>query len=109
MLLQQYIKERKEFKEHDALFVAEKFPHKRLKTRALQLSFSKIKKRVGLEDLDFITMHGCRRKFATMEISHGVKLEHIQKFLGHESPETTLRYAQIDNSSLKHIYETSMF
>lgn len=47
-------------------------------------------------------------KFATMEISHGVKLEYIQKLLGHESPETTLRYAQISDNNLKHIYEASM-
>lgn len=108
MLLEQYIKERTEFKETDALFIGVKFPHKRLKTRAMQLMMDKIKARAGLSEVEFITMHGCRRKFATMEILHGIKLEHIQKLLGHESPETTLRYAQISDNNLKHIYETSM-
>jgi integrase/recombinase XerD len=108
MLLEQYIKEREEFKEHDALFIGEKFPYKRISSRTIQLIFSKIKARVGLSNVEFITMHGCRRKFATMEISHGVKLEYIQKLLGHSSPETTLRYAQISDDNLKHIYETSM-
>ncbi|MFT8349491.1 tyrosine-type recombinase/integrase [Clostridium saccharoperbutylacetonicum] len=108
MLIEQYLKEREEHEEHDALFVGTKFPFKRIKTRAMQLIMNKVKDRAGLGDVEFITMHGCRRKFATMEISHGVKLEYIQKLMGHESCETTLRYAQISDNNLKHIYEASM-
>ena len=108
MLLKQYIDGREEHEEHDALFLGVKFPYERIKTRSLQLIFDKIKDRAGLSDINFITIHGCRRKFATLEISHGVKLEHIQKMLGHESPETTLRYAQISNDNLKYIYDSSM-
>lgn len=108
MLLEQYLKERKEFKDKDSLILADKFPHNGVKSRALQLMFDKIKTRVGLGGIDYITMHGLRRACFTHELKHGMKLEQIQRLAGHSSPETTLRYAMITDGDLKHAYESSM-
>ncbi|NRY59869.1 tyrosine-type recombinase/integrase [Clostridium beijerinckii] len=108
MLLERYLQERKEFEDKDSLILAEKFPYKGVKSRALQLIFNKIKERVGLGEIDYITMHGLRRACFTHELKHGMKLEQIQRLAGHESPETTLRYAQMTDGDLKHAYEIAM-
>lgn len=108
MLMEQYIKERTEHQEHDSLFLGVKFPFNGLKTRAVQCILNKIKDRVGLSGLDYITFHGFRRKCFTHELKHGMKLEQIQRLAGHSSPETTLRYAQMTDGDLKIAYEASM-
>lgn len=105
LLLEKYLKDRKEFDEHKALFLSDKFPYQRIKSRALQLILSNIKTEANLQDYEYITMHGFRRKFATNNISHGMKLEYIQKILGHSNPETTLIYARISDKNIKSAYD----
>lgn len=105
LLLEEYLKSRKEHTEHNALFLSEKFPYQRIKSRALQLMLDKIKCRANLNNYDYITMHGFRRAFATNEITHGMKLEYIQKILGHSKPETTLLYARLSDKSVKNAYD----
>lgn len=105
LLLEKYLKDRKELDEHKALFLSDKFPYQRIKSRALQLILSNIKTKADLQDYEYITMHGFRRKFATNNISHGMKLEYIQKILGHSNPETTLIYARISDKNIKSAYD----
>lgn len=105
LLLEKYLKDRKEFDEHKALFLSDKFPYQRIKSRALQLILSNIKTEANLQDYEYITMHSFRRKFATNNISHGMKLEYIQKILGHSNPETTLIYARISDKNIKSAYD----
>lgn len=47
--------------------------------------------------------HALRRAFATHMMEGGARLEEVQALLGHESPETTVRYTQ---APLKEIRET---
>lgn len=105
LLLEKYLKDRKELDEHKGLFLSDKFPYQRIKPRALQLILNNIKTKANLQDYEYITMHGFRRKFATNNISHGMKLEYIQKILGHSSPETTLIYARISDKNIKSAYD----
>jgi len=44
-----------------------------------------------------ITLHGLRHSIATHFLQSGMKLEYIQRFLGHDSLESTQRYVQIVN------------
>lgn len=108
ILIEQYLKERKVGEDTDALFVGGKFPYKRLKPRSIQLAFNKVKDRVGLSDVDFITCHGYRRWCFTTAMKHRMELSKIQRLAGHSSPETTLRYIDITDNDLKLAYETSM-
>lgn len=104
LLLTKYVGTRKEHEEHDALFLADKFPHQRIKPRALQLQLDKIKKRARLTGVDYITMHGCRRKLATHLINKNVNIESIRCILGHSTTSTTLAYSQIQKETVKRDY-----
>jgi integrase/recombinase XerD len=104
MLLEQYLKEREEFKDKDSLIISGKFPYKGVKSRALQLIFTNIKDRVGLTGLDFITMHGCRRWLGSHLVNKNIPIESIRKILGHENCSTTQLYAQMSQEMVKHDY-----
>jgi integrase/recombinase XerD len=77
----------------EALFVTVRKPHRRLTDRAVQLEVRKIAKRAGMEHK--VSPHVLRHTFATLTLNNGAELTAIQELLGHESPETTLRYARI--------------
>ena len=49
--------------------------------------------------------HKFRRTQATYLLNSGMSLPGVQKILGHESPETTQRYAQISQENLKNEYK----
>ncbi len=49
--------------------------------------------------------HAFRHTVATRMLRSGVKQHHVQKYLGHESPEMTLVYAQITDQDLKKAFQ----
>ena len=58
-------------------------------------------KREGYQIDDAISPHDFRRYIATAMLSEGMRLEQVQSFLGHESPETTrIVYAQTRDETL---------
>lgn len=77
----------------EALFVTVRKPIRRLTHRAIQREIKIIAKRVGLEKK--VSPHVLRHTFATLTLNNGAELVAVQELLGHESPETTLRYARI--------------
>jgi integrase len=59
-----------------------------------------IKKKAGLPK-DFRPLHGLRHTFASVAVSNGVPLSHVQKLLTHKDPTLTQRYAHLEDRALK--------
>lgn len=59
-----------------------------------------IKKAARLPD-DFRPLHGLRHTFASVAVSNGVPLSHVQKLLTHKDPSLTQRYAHLEDKALK--------
>lgn len=91
----------------DHLFVSDKRPYGPIKVRAMQLIISKIKKAAGVDER--VHAHKFRRTQATHLLNSGMSLQGVQKILGHESPETTQRYAQISQENLKNEYKRLVY
>lgn len=85
------------------LFIASKKPYANLGPRSIQRTLKEIKERSGVEEK--VHAHKFRRTQATHLLNSGMSLQGVQKFLGHESPETTQRYAQISQENLKNEYK----
>ena len=45
--------------------------------------------------------HKFRRTMTTREIQKGMPIEQVQKILGHEQIDTTLRYAMVNQNNVK--------
>ena len=84
------------------LFVSDKAPHQHIRVRALQLILSKIKKRT--EVTERVHCHKFRRTQATYLLNSGMTIQGVQKILGHTSPDTTQRYAQLSQENLRNEY-----
>lgn len=76
--------------QEEALFLTE--TGQPLKMRSLDPILRKYAQLLGLPELTF---HSVRRAFATHMLARGAPLGEVQRLLGHESPETTVRYTQI--------------
>ena len=59
-----------------------------------------IKAAAGLPK-DFRPLHGLRHTFASVAVSNGVPLSHVQKLLTHKDPSLTQRYAHLEDEALK--------
>ena len=55
-------------------------------------------KRAGVERAN---PHKFRRTLATMAIDKGMPIEQVQHLLGHQSLDTTLQYAMVNQSNVK--------
>ena len=64
----------------------------------IKSAWQRIRKAAGLED---VRLHDLRHTYASMAINNGVPLELISKLLGHKQLKTTLRYAHLQNDTLK--------
>ncbi|HBJ1646316.1 UNVERIFIED_ORG: integrase [Clostridium botulinum] len=98
--IQQYISSRKG--ESNYLFISEKAPYSPIGTRALQLIIKKIKDRTNVTER--VHAHKFRRTQATYLLNSGMTIQGVQKILGHTSPDTTQRYAQLTQENLKNEY-----
>ncbi|MBS5934905.1 MAG: tyrosine-type recombinase/integrase [Clostridiales bacterium] len=88
--------------ESNYLFISDHAPYGQIKPRALQLIIKKIKDRSGVTEK--VHAHKFRRTQATHLLNSGMSLPGVQKLLGHESPETTQRYAQLSQENLRNEY-----
>lgn len=62
--------------------------------------WEEMKQALGYQDDPDCVLHACRHTCATRLIKKGVKLPLIQKWLGHSSINTTMRYAHLDDDDL---------
>jgi site-specific recombinase XerD len=46
-------------------------------------------------------IHALRHSYATTLVNNGVRLEVVRKLLGHKSMQTTLRYAEVNDATVK--------
>ena len=99
--IEEYLKTRKG--ESNYLFLSDHAPYQPIKPRALQLILKRIQKRSGVEER--VHCHKFRRTQATYLLNSGMSLPGVQRILGHESPETTQRYAQLTQENLKNEYK----
>lgn len=94
--LQKYLSERND--DNSALFVSLLNPHKRLEISGVEIRLRKF----GC-DLNFhkVHPHKFRRTLATMAIDKGMPIEQVQQLLGHQSIDTTLQYAMVNQVNVK--------
>lgn len=101
LYIEKYLQERSG--ESEYIFIASKLPHNKMSVRSFQRMLKNIYKRSGVTER--VHCHKFRRTQATYLLNSGMSLQGVQKFLGHESPETTQRYAQISQENLKNEYK----
>ena len=94
--LQKYLAEREDSEE--ALFVSLQKPYPRLQISGVEIRLRKIGRELNL---DRVHPHKFRRTLATMAIDKGMPIEQVQKLLGHQSIDTTLQYAMVNQSNVK--------
>lgn len=92
--LDKYLEECEESEnECEYLFSTERRPYRQLQNKSIQDVISKISSRTTIDKK--VTPHVFRHTMATLAMENGIELGDLQQLLGHESADTTLRYASV--------------
>lgn len=94
--LQRYLNERKD--DNPALFVTLQRPYNRLQISGVEIRLRRLGEKLNLNK---VHPHKFRRTLATMAIDKGMPIEQVQQLLGHQSVDTTLQYAMVNQSNVK--------
>ena len=94
--LQNYLQQRTD--DNDALFVTLLAPHNRLQISGVEIRLRNIGKDLNMTK---VHPHKFRRTLATMAIDKGMPIEQVQHLLGHQSLDTTLQYAMVNQANVK--------
>lgn len=94
--LQRYLAERTD--DHEALFVSLLKPYEPLQISGVEIRLRKIGRELNLHK---VHPHKFRRTLATMAIDKGMPIEQVQQLLGHQSIDTTLQYAMVNQNNVK--------
>lgn len=94
--LQRYLAERTD--DNEALFVSLTKPYNRLQISGVEIRLRKIGQELNLNK---VHPHKFRRTLATMAIDKGMPIEQVQQLLGHQSIDTTLQYAMVNQNNVK--------
>ena len=97
--LKQYLESRTD--DNDALFVSLFSPFKRLQISGVEIMLRKLGKKTEIDD---VHPHRFRRTLATKAIDKGMPVEQVQVLLGHTKIDTTMHYAIVDQTNVKHSY-----
>ena len=81
-----------------ALFVTLQKPHNRLQISGVEIRLRKLGHRLNIPR---VHPHKFRRTLATMAIDKGMPIEQVQQLLGHQSVDTTLQYAMVNQNNVK--------
>lgn len=81
-----------------ALFVSLNAPHERLHISGVEIRLRELGRKLNLEK---IHPHKFRRTMATRAIDKGMPIEQVQKLLGHQQIDTTMKYAMVNQSNVK--------
>ena len=94
--LQKYLSERTD--QNNALFVSLLSPFDRLQISGVEIRLRKIGRELHFSR---VHPHKFRRTLATMAIDKGMPIEQVQQLLGHQSIDTTLQYAMVNQNNVK--------
>ncbi len=94
--LQRYLGERTDGNE--ALFVSLLRPYERLQISGVEIRLRKIGRELSFHK---VHPHKFRRTLATMAIDKGMPIEQVQQLLGHQSIDTTLQYAMVNQNNVR--------
>ena len=94
--LQNYLQQRKD--SNEALFVSLLAPYNRLHISGVEIRLRNIGKDLNMTK---VHPHKFRRTLATMAIDKGMPIEQVQHLLGHQSLDTTLQYAMVNQANVK--------
>lgn len=94
--LQNYLRQRKD--KNEALFVTLLAPYNRLQISGVEIRLRNIGKDLNMTK---VHPHKFRRTLATMAIDKGMPIEQVQHLLGHQSLDTTLQYAMVNQTNVK--------
>lgn len=94
--LQKYLEERTDTNE--ALFVSLLAPYDRLQISGVEIRLRQFGRELNIPK---VHPHKFRRTLATMAIDKGMPIEQVQHLLGHQSLDTTLQYAMVNQNNVK--------
>ena len=94
--LLKYLDERTD--DNPALFVSLQKPHNRLQIRGIEIRLHELGEKLNLCR---VHPHKFRRTLATMAIDKGMPIKQVQQLLGHQSVDTTLQYAMVNQANVK--------
>lgn len=94
--LQNYLKKRED--DNPALFVSLLKPYNRLQISGVEIRMRELGRKL---DIAKVHPHKFRRTMATMAIDKGMPIEQVQQLLGHQSVDTTLQYAMVNQNNVK--------
>ncbi len=94
--LQNYLNKREDT--NPALFVSLLKPYKRLEISGIEIRLRELGKKLNIRR---VHPHKFRRTLATMAIDKGMPIEQVQQLLGHQSIDTTMQYAMVNQSNVK--------
>ena len=92
-----YLKQYLESRDDDcpALIASDRTPIRRLTNAGIQYQVKKIKEVSGIDKP--LHPHIMRHTFAQLSLDNGMELADLQALMGHESADTTIRYAQVSD------------
>ena len=105
LYLNKYLKTRMD--NSDALFVGKRKPYKRIGNRAIENIIKKIKDNSDINRSE-VCPHLLRHTMATISVNAGIKINSLQKLLGHENISTTQIYAETNMNLVKNEYDQKM-
>lgn len=94
--LKEYIESR--YDDNQALFVTLHAPFDRLKISGVEIRLRELGRKLNIEK---VHPHKFRRTMATRAIDKGMPIEQVQKLLGHQQIDTTMKYAMVSQSNVK--------
>ena len=94
--LQRYLQSRTD--DNEALFVSLQRPYNRLLISGVEIRLRELGRKL---DIHKVHPHKFRRTLATMAIDKGMPIEQVQQLLGHQSVDTTLQYAMVNQANVK--------
>ena len=94
--LQNYLRSRTD--EDPALFVTLLKPYNRLNISGVEIRLRELGRKLNIPK---VHPHKFRRTLATMAIDKGMPIEQVQQLLGHQSVDTTLQYAMVNQANVK--------
>ena len=94
--LQNYLGTRTDSEE--ALFVSLQKPHERLQISGVEIRLRELGRKLNINK---VHPHKFRRTLATIAIDKGMPIEQVQQLLGHQSIDTTLQYAMVNQTNVK--------